>query len=321
MGMTVPVEYGGGGSDEVSHVLALMEISRASAGVGGFVAWNNSLFCFPLLKYGTEEQKRKYLPPCAAGGKSGSFALIGVNRLTVIEAGGEGWVSGRGGFLPCGVSYGILPAVLQESGEQAFFVIDLERTEGLRREEALQQGGIFLFGVAEAIFDNTPMRAGDLFGRGDAGEGRLQTLLQEAWTAVGALATGIGEGALEEAVNSAGTEHRRGSISQCVEWKLADMAVDLEAARLLVLKAAWMKDRGKAYEKEAAQAKVYAAGAGLRASCEGLAILGGKDPGRRPALEKRRREAEMCRDYYGTIEEAGFRVAEHVVGRASMTVF
>ena len=326
MGMTAPREYGGGGMDEVGHVLTLMELSRGSASVAAFLAWNNGLYCFSLLEYGTEGQKRAYLPPCAGGEKTGSFALIesplsGMDRLTVVAAGEEGFVSGRGVFLPRGVSCGIVPALFHETGERVFLLVDQERAEGLRREERLAGGGIFFFGLEEAIFDNGRIGADCLLGRGDGENDRLQRVLQEAWTCVGALAVGIGAGALKEAVDFAGTQRGRGALSQCMEWKLADMAVDVEAARLLVLKAAWLKDRGKSYEREAAGAKVFSAASAVRASCESLAILGGRNPGARPLLERRVRDAEMCRDYYGTIEEAGFCVADHVLGRARMTIF
>ena len=321
MGMTVPGEYGGGGRDEVSHVLALMEISKGSASVGGFVAWNNALYCFPLLKYGTEEQKRKYLFPCAAGEKPGSFALLGNNRLTVVADRGEWVVNGEGSFFPCGFSCGIVPAASQGGNGLVSIIIDLERPAGLRRGEPLEKGGIFLSGIAEMIFENARVKAADRLGTEDDGNIHLQAVLQEAWMGVGALAAGIGQGSLEEALNFVGKEKGPGSISQAMEWKLADMAVDVEAARLFVLKAAWLKDRGKVYEKEAASAKVFAAGAAVRAACEGLEILADKNPGRRASMEKRMRDAKMCGVYYGTSEEASFVVAGHIIGRARMTGF
>jgi len=326
MGMSVPREYGGGGSDEVSHVLALMEISGGSASVGGFLAWNNALYCFPLLKYGTEEQKRKYLVPCATGEKTGSFALIGKafsgsNRFTPVADAGEGLMNGEGSFFPCGVSLGIGPVASQEGHNPIFSIIDLERTPGLKRGDTLERGGIFFFGIAEAIFENARIKVDGLLGKGDDKSVLLQAVLQEAWMAVGALAAGIGEGALEEVLNFVGRQQGRDPISQSMEWKLADMAVDVEAARLFVLKAAWLKDQGKTYEKEAASAKVFGAGAAVRAACESLEILGDKNPARRASMEKRLRDAKMCRVYFGTSEEASFVVADHVIGRARMTGF
>jgi alkylation response protein AidB-like acyl-CoA dehydrogenase len=326
MGMTVPQEYGGAGRDEVSHVLALMEVSRGSASVGGVLAWNNALYCFPLLKYGTGKQKRKYLLPCATGEKIGSFALIGhafsgTNRFTVVADAGEGLVTGEGSFFPGGISFGMAPAVSPERNGPVTLIVDLERTEGLRRGEPIEEGGIFFSGIAEAIFDNGRVKVDDLLGRGDEGSLHFQTVVREAWMAVGALAAGIGKGSLEEALNAVGREKGRGSISQSVEWKLADMAVETEAARLFVLKAAWLKDQGKSYEKEAASAKVFATGAAVRTSGGSLEILGDRNPGRRPLMEKRMRDARMCQVYYGTREEAGFVVADHVIGQARMTGF
>jgi alkylation response protein AidB-like acyl-CoA dehydrogenase len=326
MGMTVPQEYGGGGSDEVSHVLTLMEVTRGSASVGGVLAWNNALYCSPLLKYGTVAQKRKYLLPCATGGKTGAFSLIGrvfsgTNRFTAVAGAGEGLVNGGGSFFPCGVSFGIAPAVSQEGDSPVSLIIDLDGMEGLRRGEPIEKGGIFFAGIAEVIFESGRIKVEDLLGGRDEGNIHLQAALQEAWMAVGALAAGIGEGSLEEALNTIGREKEQGSISQCVEWKLADMAVETEAARLFVLKAAWLKDQGKSYEKEAASAKVFAAGAAVKASSESLEILGDRNPGRRPSMEKRMRDAKMCQVYYGASEEAGFVVADHVIGQAKVTGF
>jgi alkylation response protein AidB-like acyl-CoA dehydrogenase len=326
MGMSVPREYGGGGRDEVSHALALMEVSGGSASVGGFLAWNHALYCFPILKFGTEEQKKKYLPPCATGGKTGSFALIGKafsgsNRFIPVAGAGEGLVNGEGSFFPCGVSFGIAPVASQGGNGPVFFIFDLERTPGLKMGDTLERGGIFFFGIAEAIFENARINVDGLLGKGDDRSVLLQSVLQEAWMVVGALGAGIGQGALEEVLNFVGRQQGHDFISQSMEWKLADMAVDVEAARLFVLKAAWLKDQGKTYEKEAASAKVFGAGAAVRAACESLEILGDKNPLCRASMEKRMRDAKMCRVYFGTSEEAGFVVADHAIGRARMTGF
>lgn len=324
--MTIPQDYGGGGRDEISHVLALMEISQGNASVGGFLAWNNSLFCFPILKYGSEEQKRKYLFPCSKGRRSGSFALIGSalsgrNHVTGFSDGGEGWVKGRGTFFPCGFSWGILSVVSEGSKRKVFIIIDLDRTDGLKRGEIFEKGGIFFSGIAEAAFENVRVDAAELMGMENDSDFAVQSVLQEAWMAVAAIAVGIGASSMEETTNFFGNKQGRGSISQTMEWKFADMAVDLEAAKLFVLKAAWLKDQGKSYEKTAASAKVFATGAAVRLTCEGLEILGDKDPSRRPLMEERMREAKMCRVYFGTSEDAGLVVADHVIGLAGMTGF
>lgn len=327
MGMAVPREYGGGGCDEVSQALALMEVARGSASVGGVLAWNNALYCSPLLRYGTEEQKRKHLLPCATGNKTGAFSLIGqafsgTNRFTPVAGTGEGLVNGAGSFLPCGVSFAIVPALSQEErGRPVTLIIDLDGMEGLRMGEPFEKGGIFFSGIAEVIFENGRVKVDDLLGSGDEGSTHLQGALQEAWMTVGALAAGIGEGSLEEARDVIGRKTGHGAISQSVEWKLADMAVETEAARLFVLRAAWLKDQGKRCEKEAASAKVFAAGAAVKASCESLNILGDSNPGRRPLMEKRMRDAKMCSVYYGTCEEAGFMVADYLTGRARVAGF
>lgn len=317
--MTVPETYGGAGQDEVGHVLTLMEISRVSASVGGFLVSNNALFCFPLLEYGTEQQKKRYLPLCASGKEAGSFALAGNANPAALclipDPDGQGKVvTGERIFFPAGFRFGIAPSLSQDGKAEGSAILDLKKTAGLSRKGTLERDGIFFSGIEEMFFDHVRVRDEDMLAAGDRGESQARALLQEAWMALAALAAGIGKGSLQEVMALAERSRASGSLSQVVEWTLADSATDLEVAELFVLKAAWLKDHGKSYEKEAAAAKVFATEAAVTASCRGLQILGTEPINRRPSLEKRLREAAMCQAYYGTTEQATSVVADHSMG-------
>jgi alkylation response protein AidB-like acyl-CoA dehydrogenase len=317
MGMTVPEQYGGGGRDQVSYVLALIELSKGSAAVAGLVASNNSLYGSLLLTYATEDQRRKYLPLCVSGEGRGSFAMIGnagwEDSHATLERDGKEWVIKEGrSFLLCGVSYAIIPVASEDKSMVASIMVDLENTAGLKQGEVMEQGGIFFSGIAETTFDEARIPIDAMLGGEDDGLHHIQSTLREAWIALAAQAVGIGQAALDQALDAVKERPGAGPIAQVLEWKLADMAVHLDAAELLVLKPAWLKERGKSHENEAAAGKVFAGEAAVKACLEGLQILGAIDPARRPSMEKRMRDAEACRSYYGTGESVGFNVADHL---------
>ena len=323
MGMCVPETYGGGGRDEVSHVLTLMEISKGSASAGGLLVWNNSLYCASILRYGKEEQKRKYLPLSISGEKPGCFVLVdngtpGDVRTRLVANGGAWHIHGEGSFFPCGMTYGIAAALPHDGTSVSLMIVDLQDSVGVRRREAFERGGIFFSGIAETLFDQVRISAAEILCRGDEVDNPLRCMLRESWLGVGSLAAGIGQGTLEEVLEFVRGKQGSGQVSQVVEWKLADMGADLEASELLVLKAAWLKDHGKSYEKEAAGAKAFAAQAAVKAADEGLQIVATGEPRRRISIEKRLRDAEMCQGYYSTREQLGFVTADHL-GRGRIT--
>jgi len=323
MGMTVPVRYVGGGRDEVSHVLTLMEISRKSAAAGGLLVWNNSLFCFSVLRYGSEEQKKKYLSLSVGGEKPGCLVLIGsrasADIATRVSADGGDWRIVEGGcYLPSGIPHAIVAALSHERKALSLMIIDTENMEGLRRGEIFDSDGIFSSGVEEISFENARVADDAILCGEDDGSDPIQCILQESWLGMGALAAGIGRGTLEDVVDFARREKDSGRVSQVAEWKMADMSVELDASELLVLKASWLKDKGKPYEKEAAAAKAFSARAAVRGAVEGLQIFGNRGPGTRVSIEKRMRDAEACQVYYGTREHLDLVVAEHM-GRGTIT--
>jgi alkylation response protein AidB-like acyl-CoA dehydrogenase len=325
MGMTVPEEYGGGGKDHVSFALSLMELSKRSASVAALAAANHSFYCFPLKIYGSSEQKRRYLQPCASGKKIGSYALLEddwslepVHITTKAVKEQRGWsIHGVKRFVPHGAasSFCIVSALGSDSHERqglASFVVDLEEGRGPRIGRSEDGFSILALSSAELIFENTRVPEDSLLGSPGQGTDHRSSIQKESWLSIAALAVGIGRGAFEKAVERvAETGGRKGDPSdQTVQWKFADMAVSLDAAELLTLKAAWLDDQGKPHEKEVAMARIFASNAAMAASTECIQIVG--EFRRELDLEDHLRTAKMCQVSMGTNERAGVLIARNL---------
>lgn len=324
MGIAVPEEFGGGGMDHVSYALALMEVSRACASTGALMAVNHSLYCFPLTAFGSREQKMKYLYPCAAGDRFGCYALSeeGMEadhsgmQTRAVRHGDEWIINGEKRFVTAGgiASYCILGAVTGKGAEGfSHFVIDMERTPGFKRGRIEETAGLRAVGIAEMIFEDVRVPPDAILGEQGDGFDQMKTLLPGGWTGIAAQAVGVGRAVLDEAieyVNSGQGSGRALSSSQTVQWKLADMATELDAAELLTLRAAWLWDLGKPCEKEAAMAKMAASDAAMRASIEGLQILGQAGYGRSSSMERHMRDAKICQIYEGAVERMRLVIAD-----------
>lgn len=293
MGMTVPARYGGGGMDFVTYVMAVIEISKVLPPAGTLVVVNNSLFCSPLATYGSDYQKSNFLRPCAAGDKTGCYAFLeseGDSELEDLETlavrEGKEWViNGVKRFVYGGdlSSYCLLAAVAKNKtgeGGLSHFLIDLDKITGVRRGPLEQASGIpAATGTSSLIFENARVPFDSLLGAGDQGIGQAKVMLTDGRMGQAAQAVGVGRAVVEYSLNYVRKCRRSGkplSSSQTVQWKLADMATDLDAAELLTLRAASYKDLGKSYMREANIAKVYASNAAMKASVEGMQILCGQ---------------------------------------------
>jgi alkylation response protein AidB-like acyl-CoA dehydrogenase len=318
LGIAVPEEYGGGGMDNVSYALALMEISKACASTGVIMSVNNSLYCYPVMAYGTEEQKKKYLVPAASGNVLGCYGLTEAGagsdpaalRTTAVMD-GDGWViNGEKKFITNGNVAGLcVLAAMTDKGKGykgiSSFVLDLNNTPGFRVSRVEEKLGICASGTAEMVFEDARVPADSLLGVQGEGFKQMLSTLDGGRIGIAAQAVGIGRAVLDEAVPYAkGREQFGKSISsfQGIQWKLADMATELDAAELLTLRAAWLEDNGRPYEKAAAMAKMYASDAAMRASIEGVQILGGYGYCKEYAMERHMRDAKICQIYEGTNE-------------------
>ncbi|MBW2048523.1 MAG: acyl-CoA dehydrogenase [Deltaproteobacteria bacterium] len=329
MGIAVPEEYGGGGMDYVSYVLALIEVSKGCASTGVIMSVNNSLYCFPVQAYGTDEQKKKYLYPCAAGEKIGCYGLTEAGagsdpagmRTTAVKD-GDGWViNGEKKFITNGnvSSYAVIAAVTEKGkGYRGIssFVVDLENTPGFKVGRVEDKLGILASGTAELIFEEARVPADALLGKEGEGFRQMLTTLDGGRIGIASQAIGIGRAVLEEAVEYAKTREQFGktiSSFQAIQWKLADMATELDAAELLTLRAAWLEDNKKPYEKAAAMAKMYASDAAMRASIEGIQVLGGYGYCKEYPMERHMRDAKICQIYEGTNEIMRLVIARNLL--------
>lgn len=329
LGIAVPEEFGGGGMDNVSYALALIEISKGCASTGVIMSVNNSLYCFPVMAFGTEQQKRRYLSPCASGDYLGCYGLTEAGAgsdpagmRTMAVRNDDGWLlNGEKKFITNGnvASYCVLAAVTRkDAGYKGIssFVVDLTNTPGFKVGRVEDKLGILASGTAELIFDNAQLPAEALLGKEGEGFRQMLTTLDGGRIGIASQAVGIGRSVLEEALEYARTREQFGkaiSSFQAIQWKLADMATELDAAELLTLRAAWFEDHEKPYEKAAAMAKMYASDVTMRAAVEGVQILGGYGYCKEYPMERHMRDAKICQIYEGTNEIMRLVIARNLI--------
>jgi alkylation response protein AidB-like acyl-CoA dehydrogenase len=329
LGIAVPEEYGGGGMDYVSYVAALIEISKACASTGVIMSVNNSLYCFPVMTYGTPEQKRKYLTPVASGEQLGCFGLTEAGagsdparmRTTAVLDGDEWVINGEKKFITSGnvAGFCVLAAVTdKDKGHRGIssFVVDLKNTPGFSLGRVEEKMGINASGTAELIFDNARLPQDALLGQPGEGFKQMLTTLDGGRIGIAAQAIGIGRAVLEEALEYAKTREQFGqpiASFQAIQWKLADMATRLDAAELLTLRAAWLEDQHLPYEKAAAMAKLYASDTAMEAAVEGVQILGGYGYCREYPMERHMRDAKITQIYEGTNEIMRLVIANNLI--------
>jgi len=329
MGIAVPEEYGGGGMDNVSYALALIEISKACASTGAIMSVNNSLYCYPVMAYGTHEQKMKYLSPVAGGDKTGCYALTEAGAgsdpsallTSAVQEGDEWIINGEKKFITSGnvASYAVIAAITEKGkGYKGIssFVIDLKKTSGFKVGRVEDKLGINASGTAELIFENARVPADGLLGNKGEGFKQMLATLNGGRVGIASQAVGIGRAVLDEALEYAKVREQFGkpiSSFQAIQWKLADMATELDAAELLTLRAAWLEDNGKPYEKAAAMAKMYASDVTMRAAVEGVQILGGYGYCKDYPMERHMRDAKICQIYEGTNEIMRLVIANNLI--------
>ena len=329
MGIAVPEEYGGGGMDNVSYALALIEIAKACASTGAIMSVNNSLYCFPVMAFGNHEQKVKYLSPVAGGEKTGCYALTEAGAgsdpsalLTSAAQDGDEWIiNGEKKFITSGnvASYAVIAAITEKgTGYKGIssFVLDLEKTPGFKVGRVEDKLGINASGTAELVFENARIPSDGLLGNKGEGFKQMLTTLDGGRIGIASQAVGIGRAVLEEALEYAKVREQFGkpiTSFQAIQWKLADMATELDAAELMTLRAAWLEDNGKPYEKAADMAKMYASDVTMRAAVEGVQILGGYGYCKEYPMERHMRDAKICQIYEGTNEIMRLIIANNLI--------
>jgi len=326
MGMNVPETWGGAGLDLVCYVLAMEEISKACASCGVIMSVNNSLVCWPLETYGSEEQKERFLKPLARGAHLGAYCLSepgagtdAAAQATTAKRDGDGWViNGMKNFITNGAHADVLivfaqtdPA-LRHKGICAFIVeTAADGFSVVRKEDKM---GIRASDTAQLAFDN--VRVPDSQRLGEVGQGFkvAMSTLDGGRIGIAAQALGISAAAYEASLAYAKQREQFGQPIcnfQAIQWKLADMATRLDAARLLAYRAADLKDKGARYGEEAAMAKLFASEASHMITNEAVQIFGGNGYSKEYPVERHFRDAKITEIYEGTSEAQRMVIAAH----------
>ena len=330
MGVAIPTEYGGAGMDIVTYVHAMIAISKACASTGVIVSVNNSLYGYPVNTFGTHEQKLKYLTPVAGGKVEGCYALTEAGAGSDAASlacratlkGDKYILNGTKRFITNGnvARYCVLACTTDPAlGYKGVInlIVDLKETKGFSLGKIEEKMGILASGTAELVFEDAEVPAANLLGKVGQGFKQMMMGLDCGRIGIGSQACGIGKAALEDALNYAKERVQFGkpiATFQAIQFKLADMATELEAAELLLLKAAWMEDKGMDYEKESAMAKMYASDVAMKAAIEGVQIFGGYGYCKEYPAERHMRDAKICQIYEGTNEIQRVVIARKLLG-------
>jgi alkylation response protein AidB-like acyl-CoA dehydrogenase len=328
MGVCVPEEYGGAGADFLSYILVLEELSRADAGVGVTVGVHTSAVTLPLLTFGTDEQRARFVPPLARGELIGAFALTETEAgsdagslRTKAEPDGDGWrISGTKQFISTARFAGTFLLFARTDQETpgargvSAFVLDADHIRVTGEEEKLGLNSSVTNSIAVEDVQVGPDRL--LHEEGKGFKVAMATL-DGGRIGIGAQALGIAQAAYDFARNYALERKQFGKRIgefQAIQWKLADMATEIDAARLLVYRAAWLKQQGKPHTEAGAKAKLFTSEMARRQTAEAIQILGGYGYTKEFPVERYYRDAKITEIYEGTSEIQRLVIARSILG-------
>ena len=332
MGIAIPEAYGGSGGDTVGYVVALEEVAKICASHAAIMSVNNSLYCDPVAKFGTEEQKQRFLAPYASGAKLGCFCLTepeagsdASNQSTLAVRDGDHYVlDGRKIFVTNGREAAAalvfaqtdrakgnrgISAFLVEKGTPGFTVVKTEDKLGIRASD-----------TAELLFERCRVPAANRLGDEGQGFKIAMATLDGGRIGIAAQAVGIAAGAYELSVAYARERRSFGAPigqHQMVQWMLADMATAIEAARMLTWRAAWLKDTGQPFGSAAAMAKLYAAETAMKVTTDAVQVHGGYGFIKEYQVERYFRDAKITQIYEGTSQIQKLVIARRLLHAAS----
>ncbi|MBZ5496462.1 MAG: acyl-CoA dehydrogenase [Acidobacteriia bacterium] len=331
LGITVPEEYGGSGGDELSYILAVEELSRVDGSHGLTLAAHTSLGVYPVLTYGTEQQKKKYLPPLCDGTGLGAFGLTepnagsdasGTQTKAVLE--GDCWViNGRKQFIT-NATYSLSPVITAKTDREikgahgiSAFIVPI-KTPGFILGKKENKLGLRASDTRELIFEGCRIPKENLLGELGQGFKIFMNTLDGGRISIAALALGLAQGALDKVIPYA-KERRQfdqpiGSF-QSVSNMIADMATEIEAARHLTYHAARLKDAGRPHGHESSMAKLYASEVAMRATTKAIQVFGGYGYTKDYPVERYFRDAKLTEIGEGTSEIQRLVIARHLLGK------
>jgi butyryl-CoA dehydrogenase len=317
LGVAVPETWGGAGLDAVCYAIAMEEISRGCASTGVIMSVNNSLYCDPVMKFGTDAQKEKWLKPFASGAQLGCFGLTepqagsdaAAQETVAVKKGDKYVINGSKNWITNGpkadaiVLFTMTNKSAGNKGITAFIVPT--NTKGFKRMSPDKKMGITAAHSCTMYFEDMEVPAENLLGKEGEGFKVAMSTLDGGRIGIAAQALGIARAAYEEAARYAGERKSFGKFikdHQAIQFMLADMATEIDAARLLIWRAAILKDKGVRHSNESAMAKLYASEMSSRVSNKALQIFGGMGYSKEMDAERHVRDARITEIYEGTSE-------------------
>jgi alkylation response protein AidB-like acyl-CoA dehydrogenase len=331
MGTCIPEDYGGAGADFLSYILVLEELSRGDAGVGVTVAVHTSAVTLPILTFGTDEQRSRFVPPLARGEIIGAFALTESDAgsdagslRTRADANADGWtVTGAKQWITNGAYAGTFLLFARTDQSHAgprgvsAFILDAEHVRVTRTEEKL---GLNSSVTNDIVVEGAQVGRDRLLHEENKGFRVAMATLDGGRIGIAAQALGIAQAAYDVAREYAKERHAFGqriADFQAIQWKLADMSTEIDAARLLTYRAAWRKQQGLSHTEEGAKAKLFASEMARRQTAEAIQILGGYGYTKEFPVERYYRDAKITEIYEGTNEIQRLVIAREILGTRS----
>jgi butyryl-CoA dehydrogenase len=329
LGLPFPEKYGGSGGDYLSQVIALEEIARVSGTVAIILDAQTSLCCEPLYLFGTEQQKLKYLPSLVSGAKIGAFGLTepqagsdsGATRTRALRDKNEWVLNGQKIFITNGSLADVLVVTAKtdpDKGTKGISAFIVEKgTPGFKPGRDEKKMGLKGSVTSELFFEDCRIPAGNLLGKENEGFKQFMTTLDTGRVAIAAMALGLAQGAFDKAVAYAKEREQFGqpiAKFEAIQWMIAEMATDIDAARLMVNRAAWLKTQDQRFTQEAAMAKLFATEVSERVCYKAIQIHGGYGYVREYAVERMYRDQRLCAIGEGTNEIQRLVIARQVLG-------
>jgi alkylation response protein AidB-like acyl-CoA dehydrogenase len=325
MGIPIPDEYEGGGGDTLSYAIAIEELTRVDSSVAITVAAHTSLGTMPILMFGSDEQKRRWLPDLASGRRLAAFGLTepgagsdaGATRTTAELRDGSWVVSGSKIFITnagTDITWGVTITARTSEDEISNLVVE-NGAPGYTISEQMKKLGWRASDTRELAFDGCEVPAGNLLGERGAGFRQFLEVLDGGRISVAAMGVGLAQGAYDLALAYAKERVQFGrpiSSFQAVQFKLADMATEIDAGRAMVYRAAWLKDRGRPFALEAAMAKLYTGELSQRVANYALQIHGGYGYMEESAISRLYRDQKILEIGEGTNEVQRMVIARHL---------
>jgi butyryl-CoA dehydrogenase len=317
LGIIIPQQYGGAGLDTISYATVVEEISRKCASTGVITSVHNSLVAWPIMKYGSEEQKKKYLPILATGEKIGAFAGtepnagsdLGAMKTTAVLKGNHYIINGDKTFITSGPKAGIIIVFAvtdKNAGTKGISAFIIENTfKGYKVGSIFDKLGINASQTSELLFENMEVPKENLLGKEGEGFKIALSTLDGGRIGIASQAVGIAQAALDESIAYSKQREQFGkplAKFQAIQWMIADMATRIEAARFLVYNAAYAKDKGGRFSKEAAMAKLFASETAMDTVIKAVQIHGGYGYTKEYMVERLFRDAKITEIYEGTSE-------------------